>query len=967
MINDEDRINLDITNIKDLNNLFNNNKNVDNNLNNISLNFSCMNESIVSNRDTYSYLNNSLKLNCYNSNDNKSNTYKHNNSSYEDIDNNIKNKLKLGRNFKKLCANDYSIYVNKILPVIFEYINNHKENKIELNNKNNIISNSNFLKTDTNYNKEFLSEDSKYKSNTLDNNYVNYINVDQHNKKKLNNIQKESILHKSSNAIFYIDKEFLIDSKSFKIKNIYFNENIDNIHNTIMQLMNKNGYIDNELILTLKYSDKLFNYILENLRLNDMIIHNLKLIKDIKFKFNFTKNKFIQNNNKIIKLGLKKKNIYKLKKFVEIFNKLKTCETCLNTLSKFPSKYEIVFNLVNKSKGIIEYAKNTCLKMSYNNKILDCIINFESKFNYYTNKSSNKAVEDLNVYISKVLSKNSNNIVNTNKQKTIIIDDSPSSIKNNFIYLANFIKKNILFHLITVNEKEAKSIKIKVNYVSSKEEIASVCLKFFQKSEVKEVLNLIFKLDINYYTTIEENLFSVINKSLLDIISSLKEIRFSSLQCIIQNPESNKEINYNIPTNIAKYINYLLLLNDISKTIDTFLYFIDYTTDEILKSLNLFLEISNKKIDENNLLHSNQEIIFSKYKEQLILITNQTVKKYLNIVLMYTKEALSELSSYNDINIDIYWKNQFFAIYLFNKLINEKASIINDNIYVINIYKDLDRLIINFNKIYIKNYFLKFEENIILSLNNEKFNVINIELYNNRNLYQELIDRICNKNTYNTLFNYIDSLDYKFSINNKFIQSDIIEKEIDISLLFKSLPYTPCEKKDEGIIEQNIINSKESLSEDSSKLISINGKNSKFIISTLDNINKISEVIFLICILPNQYEFILSSLIKVLKSHIYNKQERLLEGKGVGVNFEKLSQNHILSFVADLNLLKNLINEVFNKVLIDIYVSDTQLFNRDYTIEIINEFKLNVLTIISEAKSQIVDIYIDRYHIFILY
>lgn len=164
------------------------------------------------------------------------------------------------------------------------------------------------------------------------------------------------------------------------------------------KLIEKCGDVEIELEKILEHSNKLHNYIHNNLFLQKNIDDILVNISQIKKTKETLKQGFMINGLKCIKIGLKKKSINETKDHLKNLNSLKEIIDLLKVLSTNPSKFELVNELLAKGKNLINSFPSDIREKTL------LVKKFEEEFGKYTNKSSENMIEEFQKVISSYLS-----------------------------------------------------------------------------------------------------------------------------------------------------------------------------------------------------------------------------------------------------------------------------------------------------------------------------------------------------------------------------------------------------------------------------------------------------------------------------------------------------------------------------------------------------------------------------------
>jgi hypothetical protein len=141
-------------------------------------------------------------------------------------------------------------------------------------------------------------------------------------------------------------------------------------------LIERCGTTEIEIERILKHSNKLYNFIDNNLYLHGLMDELSIKIAEMKKAKNGLKEKFFNNSIDSLKKGIKRKNINDVVSLIKNAKQLKEILDVLKILSSNSSKLLIAYDLVEKGKNIM---KNHSGKV----KILKI---FEEEYNNYENK-----------------------------------------------------------------------------------------------------------------------------------------------------------------------------------------------------------------------------------------------------------------------------------------------------------------------------------------------------------------------------------------------------------------------------------------------------------------------------------------------------------------------------------------------------------------------------------------------------
>ena len=164
------------------------------------------------------------------------------------------------------------------------------------------------------------------------------------------------------------------------------------------QLIEKCGDVEFEIEKILEHSNKLYNYIQNNLflekNIDDIMINicNMKKAKDL------LKNRFMLNSLNCIRIGNNKKSLEKTLNYVEAIKSIKEIIELLKVLSNNQSKFELVNDLILKAKTLIG-----SVPVNFLEKVI-IFKKFELELKKFSNKSSENMIEEFQKIITDYLS-----------------------------------------------------------------------------------------------------------------------------------------------------------------------------------------------------------------------------------------------------------------------------------------------------------------------------------------------------------------------------------------------------------------------------------------------------------------------------------------------------------------------------------------------------------------------------------
>lgn len=153
-----------------------------------------------------------------------------------------------------------------------------------------------------------------------------------------------------------------------------------------------------EIEKILEHSNKLYNYIQNNLFLEKNIDNIMKNICNIKKAKDLLKNRFMLNSLNCIRIGNNKKSFEKTLNYLGIIKSIKEIIELLKVLSNNQSKFELVNELILKAKVIIG-----SVPVNFLEKVI-IFKKFELELKIFSNKSSENMIEEFQKIITDYLS-----------------------------------------------------------------------------------------------------------------------------------------------------------------------------------------------------------------------------------------------------------------------------------------------------------------------------------------------------------------------------------------------------------------------------------------------------------------------------------------------------------------------------------------------------------------------------------
>lgn len=548
-----------------------------------------------------------------------------------------------------------------------------------------------------------------------------------------------------------------------------------------------------------------------------------------------------------------------------------------NNPFKSPSKYQLIFDLVNKSRELILKTRDlTNIRANKDKSTLKCILDFEQEFNKYTSKSSDKAIEALLNIIKDIAE---SKLVQINAQKLELSPDLKEQL-NKFELLSQLPNSASLtgygFEIASLNN---------IQQIIQNNNI-----------KLKEALLLIFKLDIDFYTKIRHSLLQSLSKSVDIVLNTFK------LQI--------KAMNY---SSVIKSFILLFEFQRLALQIKTYSNCIfKFIIQELESFLNLTVHTdavgSTRRKDK----------VIEDYNEELESTNKELSDELIARIGSLTEQAFEELGAISAIHE--YIEFQKFTIELSEKSVTLVSS--NKNVQSINDFcSQIEKSKIKTNKQFYIRYFQMLEDSLKSSLTKEPFEFLStIE-----SKFAESVELLTKKETFNSLV--------------ASSTCDVQQREVP-KTESNQVSSTESNKCTEAITQDQ-----------QSVIVRIKDKSYKVIASTAETVIYFNELLQLILNFPQDFETVFGYFAKSIKSIAYVKREYILDGKGVGSNFEKVTKTHIIALVSDLNFIKSLFQEFLGSL--------PAGFCEDFAKEIFNEFKISLDNIVIESKSVLFELYKD--------
>ena len=482
-----------------------------------------------------------------------------------------------------------------------------------------------------------------------------------------------NIYKTNKNILNEIPEEFFENNNKFKLKSNIFQMNIHDLDKKNKELISISGKIDLELEKILEHSNKIENYINDNINPFENVVDNsYDKIKRWKEVYHELKERNQRNSIFLIAKEIKRENLKKMNYVLLNVKKLKEVLDLLQILIANPKKYKITSELIVKSKEILEKLKSD--KRIKNYKLFDI---FETSLSKFSIKCSSHMITEfsdiLAEYYKNIISynkieKNTNETFNvTNFVFDKLINSSDINTKN---FIINFdIVNNISYEKI----KERIQIYIKNDIINSFYPKLRGIFIYCSNEKIKEIEEVIKKnksINSNEKTEqiktmclifgsnkLYESLCKIIDEILQEINSSNQITEVIKKNFKTEFEEIKKIINDNftrvVYNQIIQSLNETLEHNNIDSFIEGFYISFDITKNFISK---------NKKIKT---IFDKCEINFVKNYSQMKLLEEIT-----NIKQTELNDNKNEKNSENQLNEH----NLFYYQNLLNSIISINIS-----------------------------------------------------------------------------------------------------------------------------------------------------------------------------------------------------------------------------------------------------------------------------------------------------
>ena len=520
-----------------------------------------------------------------------------------------------------------------------------------------------------------------------------------------------------------------------------------------------------------------FNNFSKKLNLISNIFQKFKdLLLNLNIKFNFSDNNNIKNDfflfNKELNLFSKSFDDEIIYPFENIYNNIinlenennKKKENLFNNIlnqKKNLNKKFILFKKKNKKKKKIQITKNDLINEI--NLINNSIENSKIKFNEINN-NNNLNIKSNIIIIKDLLNKFTNKIKNISN----IINNLSNNLQNDFL---NYDFNN------NENNENFNEIFEKVFFIENNENLNEINENLNEKNnenlnENEKLIenfinNLLLKEDISIYL-LTEIIHFIKNDSKKAIFFLNKLLNFNKGKKIFF-------INNENLTNLSKILNIILkdyknennnniIINDLILKISNIIFYEEFNLFNYLTNLNFFykseefwIEIIEKKINENINKFINSNLLLNNENEENFILNNNNLIEYLNN--NKTIENFNKLNNYKKFLLENFINKNFF---LFEK--------------------DYFFYMLNFNikNLLIKKILLKIDKKFGLNNNNNKifYSILNIKnLEKNKKVFKY----------YNSNISKIISKCSKFLTKKEEFNLKLLNKEINKKIIKKNM------------------------------------------------------------------------------------------------------------------------------------------------------------------------------------
>ena len=608
-----------------------------------------------------------------------------------------------------------------------------------------------------------------------------------------------NIYKTNKNILNEIPEEFFENNNQFKLKSNILQMNINDLDKKNKELISISGKIDLELEKILEHSNKIENYINDNINPFENVVDNsYDKIKRWKEVYHELKEKNQRNSIFLIAKEIKRQNLKKMNYVLLSIKKLKEVLDLLQILIGNPKKYKITSELIVKSKETLEKLKSD--KRIKNYKLFDI---FETSLSKFSSKCSSHMITEF----SDILAEYYKNIISYNKDEknTNETFNVTNFVFDKLINSSDITTKNFIMNFDIINTISYEKIKERIQIYIKNDIINSFYPKlrgifiYCSNEKIKEIEEVIKKnksINSNEKTEqikticlifgsnkLYESLCKIIDEILKEINSSNQITEIIKKNFKTEFEEIKKIINDNftrvVYNQIIQSLNETLEHNNIDSFIEGF--YISYDITKTFSSKNKKIKTIFEKCQINFVKNYSQMKLLENIKksnEEKELDDNKNDKKVENQSnehnLFYYQNLLNSIISLN-ISSNCMKENEDYSflldkIQLFQKIENTKEEEKKEEEKNEEKGKEINYITINSQKI-------KYNQTSFLIIKTS-YEIIKLFILFNKNSWNEILE------TYTSLMRkYISILNE----GNKEVTQTEISMKNSILELIKSI------------------------------------------------------------------------------------------------------------------------------------------------------------------------------------
>jgi hypothetical protein len=244
------------------------------------------------------------------------------------------------------------------------------------------------------------------------------------------------------------------------------------------------GDLEMEIEKILNNSNRLYNYINENLYLTDIVNQSMERIGNIKKAQTLIKSKFIVNSSKTIQTGVRKQNLHKTYSLLKDIEVLKGISTALKTNTGD------FYELIEQGKAIMNRYTNCNLKIFHQ---------FEEEYDQHINKGFDILYENL-----------------AKDLKDVIYNIITFGEVNDYLAIGAYVRLYLI--IVKVELYNFEFTKLKSNEEVILNILSQITYEELNLSILSETIPAIIKIDENFYL----NISSITKGLFYDVLASLK-------------------------------------------------------------------------------------------------------------------------------------------------------------------------------------------------------------------------------------------------------------------------------------------------------------------------------------------------------------------------------------------------------------------------------------------------------------